>query len=348
MAKVELEAYKLEKKREAAENRMKKEMELKKLAEEKREGDEKARPKMESEKAFERYKQEQDEKAAKERREKEERDKEYQHRLEDDLRKSGMDSRQIAVVLKKDKGVDTSRPTYTRMSRKYVSIETLNRYRIDYEWDQVRPILGYLQVRANRDFQDPDYILIKRWVPGYEQDFLWAHTKQIRELKERELRERELKGRALKEEEEEEEYRRRPDKDLRQSAGPVPSSAAHLRESDGDWETAPDWQEPREFPKRSTRFMEGHYNTSHYSNPAFQSGEWRSETPAVAGKPQTRMDVCDEGELGEKGDGEVLSDEEAKRLMAEFLRGFSADKVDLGAMEGVGEQKVDEENGKIE
>jgi len=144
-AKLELEAYELEKKREAAENRMKKEMELKKLAEEKREGDEKARPKMESEKAFERYKQEQDEKAAEERREKEERDKEYQHRLEDDLRKSGMDSRQIAVVLKKDKGVDLSRPTYTRMSRKYISIETLNRYRIDYEWDQVRPIIGYLQ-----------------------------------------------------------------------------------------------------------------------------------------------------------------------------------------------------------
>jgi hypothetical protein len=144
-AKKELEAYKFEKEREAEANRMKKEMELKALAEERREGEEGTRLKMESEKAFERYKQEQDEKAAKERREKEERDKEYQHRLEDDLRKSGMDSRQIAVVLKKDKGVDPSRPTYTRMSRKYVSIETLNRYRIDYEWDQVRPIIGYLQ-----------------------------------------------------------------------------------------------------------------------------------------------------------------------------------------------------------
>ncbi|KAH8759290.1 hypothetical protein BGZ57DRAFT_708636, partial [Hyaloscypha finlandica] len=169
-ARRELEAYKLEKEREAEANRMKKEMVLKALAEERREGEEETRLKMESEKAFERYKQEQDEKAAKERREKEERDKEYQHRLEDDLRKSGMDSRQIAVVLKKDKGVDLSRPTYTRMSRKYISIETLNRYRIDYEWDQ-----------------DPDYILIKRWVPQYEQDFLWTHTKQIRELKEREL-----------------------------------------------------------------------------------------------------------------------------------------------------------------
>jgi hypothetical protein len=29
--------------------------------------------------------------------------------------------------------------------------------------------------------QDPDYVLIKRWVPEYEQDFLWSHTRQIRE-----------------------------------------------------------------------------------------------------------------------------------------------------------------------
>jgi hypothetical protein len=58
--------------------------------------------------------------------------------------------------------------------------------------------------------------------------------------------------------------------------------------------------------------------------------------------------VSDEVELSEKGDEEVLSDEEAKRLMAEFLRGFSADEVDLGAMGGVGEQKVGEEDGMIE
>jgi len=85
--------------------------------------------------------------------------------LEEDLRNSGMDERQISVVLKKDKaGVDPARPTYTRMSRRHLSIETLNRYRIDYEFDQ-----------------DPDYILIKRWVPEYEQDFLWSHTREIRE-----------------------------------------------------------------------------------------------------------------------------------------------------------------------
>jgi len=29
--------------------------------------------------------------------------------------------------------------------------------------------------------QDPEYILIKRWVPEWEQDNLWKHTKYIRE-----------------------------------------------------------------------------------------------------------------------------------------------------------------------
>lgn len=29
--------------------------------------------------------------------------------------------------------------------------------------------------------QDPEYILIKRWVPEHEQDFLWEHTRELRE-----------------------------------------------------------------------------------------------------------------------------------------------------------------------
>jgi hypothetical protein len=179
--KKELEAYKLEKEREAEEKRIKKEMELKRLIEEKKAEEEKERLKKESEKAIAKYKAEEAEKAAKEKKEKEEREKEYQHRLEDDLRKSGMSEQQIFVVLKKDKGVDPNRPTYTRMSRKHLSIETLNRYRIDYEWDQVRTLSRETRAETNRRTQDPDYVLIKRWVPEYEQDFLWAHTKQIRE-----------------------------------------------------------------------------------------------------------------------------------------------------------------------
>ncbi len=29
--------------------------------------------------------------------------------------------------------------------------------------------------------QDPEYIIIKRWVPDEEQDILWRHTRVIRE-----------------------------------------------------------------------------------------------------------------------------------------------------------------------
>ncbi|EPE31754.1 hypothetical protein GLAREA_12510 [Glarea lozoyensis ATCC 20868] len=57
------------------------------------------------------------------------------------------------------------RPTYTRMARKHLSIETLNRYAVPHFID-----------KAN-----PDYLIIKRWVPEYEQDMLWADTKKLRE-----------------------------------------------------------------------------------------------------------------------------------------------------------------------
>lgn len=150
--------------REKEEKRIKKEMELKRLRMEKEAEEEKERIKKETAAAIEKYKIEQAEKAAKEKKEKEEREKEYQIRLRDDLRRSGLDERQIDALLKKDKTADPSRPTYTRMSRRHLSIETLNKYKIDYEFDV-----------------DPDYVLIKRWVPEYEQDFLWSHTREIRE-----------------------------------------------------------------------------------------------------------------------------------------------------------------------
>ena len=176
----ELEKYKFAAEREEEEKRIKKQMELDRLREEKRAEEEKKRIKKEAEEAVEKFKLKEAEKAAKEKKEKEERDKEYQHRLEDDLRKSGMDERQIALVLQKNKAIDPNRPTYTRMSRRHLSIETLNRYRIDYEWDTVSPEFNAYPGRTNK-LQDPDYILIKRWVPEYEQDFLWAHTREIRE-----------------------------------------------------------------------------------------------------------------------------------------------------------------------
>jgi hypothetical protein len=56
------------------------------------------------------------------------------------------------------------RPVYTRMSRRHLSLETLREYDVNYEFDA-----------------DPDYVLIRRWVPEWEQDRMWKHTRIIRE-----------------------------------------------------------------------------------------------------------------------------------------------------------------------
>lgn len=139
----ELEAYKLEAQREEDEKRYRKELELERLRKEKRAEEEKKRIKKEADEAVEKFKVKEAERIAKEKKEKEENEKEYKKRLEEDLRKSGLEERQIAVVLNKEKAVDPNRPTYTRMSRRHLSIETLNRYRIDYEFDSVRCVLRY-------------------------------------------------------------------------------------------------------------------------------------------------------------------------------------------------------------
>lgn len=166
----ELEKLKMEAQREEDEKRLKKELELRKLKEEKRVEEEKERAKLEAERAVKEWKAKEAEKERKaeeekkrakieaelaikewkakelekkekERKEKEEREKEYQHRLTDDLRRNGMDDRQIAIILKKDRdgAKDATRPTYTRLARRYLSLETLNVNRIDYTIDTVWP-----------------------------------------------------------------------------------------------------------------------------------------------------------------------------------------------------------------
>jgi hypothetical protein len=136
----ELERYKLQAQREEDEKLMKKELELKRLREEKRAEEEKKKKKEDEERAIREYKAKEAEKKEKERKEKEEREAEYKKRLEEDLRKSGIEDRQIAQILKKEKDdqANPNRPTYTRMARRYLSIETLNAFRIDYTLDTVR------------------------------------------------------------------------------------------------------------------------------------------------------------------------------------------------------------------
>ncbi|KAI0096017.1 hypothetical protein GGR51DRAFT_52331, partial [Nemania sp. FL0031] len=113
---------------------------------------------------------------------KKKRDEEYKRRMQEQLLKSGLDEEEINSILegkkaerkneRKSKGKeeysmvteDGSRPTYTRMARRHLSLETLRVYDIDYVLDQ-----------------DPEYVLIKRWVPEPEQDLLWRHTRVLRE-----------------------------------------------------------------------------------------------------------------------------------------------------------------------
>ncbi|KAF7543850.1 hypothetical protein G7Z17_g10414 [Cylindrodendrum hubeiense] len=280
-AKRELDDIKGREARTEEEKRLKKEMELKRLREEDEENEERDRrekeakdavehykqaerdrilkaKKQEEEKekeakeAVERYKQAERDRLLKEREEKEATDREYQRRLEEDLRRSGLDDKAIKAILKKEKvkkeaqehvptqvpishvghvghtgqidyagqyghssqtsqyghssqtgqygqsghssqtgqygqsghygqmapyvpppqvvpvsqpgTVAIARPTYTRMARKHLSIETLRSYQVDFDFDS-----------------DPDYVLIKRWVPEWEQDQLWKHTKYLRE-----------------------------------------------------------------------------------------------------------------------------------------------------------------------
>ncbi|KAH6885231.1 hypothetical protein B0T10DRAFT_550538 [Thelonectria olida] len=58
-------------------------------------------------------------------------------------------------------------PAYTRFSRRHLDEETLRALDFEYEPEE-----------------DPEYLLVKRWVPDWEQSFIWDHTRIIRRLAE--------------------------------------------------------------------------------------------------------------------------------------------------------------------
>jgi hypothetical protein len=171
--------------REAAEKRIRKEIELKRLEEEKKAREEAERIKKEKEAAVAEWKAAEAARELKEKEEKEAADKAYQRRLQEDLIRSGLSEKEIQAILKKEKikkddenkrreeahqhEQQIARPTYTRMNLRHLDIDTLIYYKIDWEYDQ-----------------EPGYILIKRWVPEWEQDLLWKHTREIRLVRERE------------------------------------------------------------------------------------------------------------------------------------------------------------------
>lgn len=179
-AKKELEEIKRRRAQEEDEKRIRRDLDLKRLKEEEEEAEEKKLREKEAAEAVERYKQKETLRLQKEAEDKIRQEKEYQRRLQDHLIQSGLNDQQITAILKKEKVPDSrprrrsehrveepepNRATYTRMARKHLSLETLRTFEVEYSVDD----------------SDANYVLIKRWVPKWEQDALWKHTKVVRE-----------------------------------------------------------------------------------------------------------------------------------------------------------------------
>ncbi|KAI9804355.1 MAG: hypothetical protein M1833_007162 [Piccolia ochrophora] len=170
------------KKRQEEERR--KEEKKRAVEEWKKEEEERKRKEKEAqERAVEAWKRKEEERKQKEKAEAEKREEEYKERLKRDL---GLTENQVMQIVKKDKDKDKTglqtadnRPTtYTKISRKHISIETLRAFALPFKLDD----------------RDPDgYVLIKRWVPEYEQDSLWEHTRRLREDRDADRRHMEMK-----------------------------------------------------------------------------------------------------------------------------------------------------------
>lgn len=170
-AKRELDEIKDREARHEQEKRIKKQLELERLQEEEREAEEKKRREKEAKDAVEKYKKDEADRREKAAKQKEEDEREYKRRLQEQLLKSGLDEKYINAIvegkkIEGDKPKPGERATYTRMPRKHLSIETLRTFKIEYDVDQ-----------------DPDFVIIKRWVPEWEQKQFWKHTRYIREMR---------------------------------------------------------------------------------------------------------------------------------------------------------------------
>ncbi|KAK8095427.1 uncharacterized protein PG998_002058 [Apiospora kogelbergensis] len=195
-AKRELDEIRRARQREEDERRIKQKLDLQRLQQEEKDLAEKKRRDKEAKDAIERYKKEEAERTLREKEEAERRDREVKAKMQEQLLKSGLGEKEISAILagkkieKEKKGNEKGkneehqmqpyphqpyppqhqhqheheRPTYTKMARRHLSLETLRVYGMDYVLDQ-----------------DPEYVLIKRWVTEPEQDMLWRHTKIIRE-----------------------------------------------------------------------------------------------------------------------------------------------------------------------
>ncbi|CAH0045530.1 unnamed protein product [Clonostachys solani] len=110
----------------------------------------------------------------------------YLNYLKGALVDRGVDGGQIDEILN-DNGetmvIDGVETTITRMARKWVSQRTLNAYEIPWQYDEIccffLPLDSKEEV-ANVAKNDSSTIIVKRWVPDYEQAFLWDHSMALR------------------------------------------------------------------------------------------------------------------------------------------------------------------------
>lgn len=147
----ELEELKAKKDLIEIERKLKIDIEIEMLRKEKEADDRKKQREKADKEAIEKYKIKKAEDEAKEKKEKEEREAEYKKRLEQDLRKNGASETQIAVILQNNSQAaspndNSGPPTYTRMARKHLSIETLRQCNIDYTMDQVKSTHTHLHL----------------------------------------------------------------------------------------------------------------------------------------------------------------------------------------------------------
>lgn len=170
-AKRELDELQAVRDREEQEKRIKQKLDLQRLKDEEAAYQEKLLREKHAKEAVEKYKKDEAERQLKEKEEAEAREKEYKRKMQEHLLKSGLDEKEINAILtgkkvakEKEKEKADKRPTYTRMARRHLSLETLRTYEIDWQYDP-----------------DPEYVLIKRWVTEAEQDMLWHHTHYLRE-----------------------------------------------------------------------------------------------------------------------------------------------------------------------
>ena len=76
--------------------------------------------------------------------------------------------------------MNLSRPTYIKVHQKHLSPETLDAYQLPWERDNVSSFCLSVDALIDHYQNDPNYLIIKRWIPEKDQDILFEHTKALR------------------------------------------------------------------------------------------------------------------------------------------------------------------------